>query len=309
MTDTLALFQVFVRVVEAGSFTRVAAEQNSSQPTVSRQIAALEEHLGARLFIRTTRKLTLTDDGRGFYDRARLALEAVSEAEEAVGRRRARPSGTLRLATPVVFGRLRVIPHLKAFFARYPGVSVDLVMNDGYADLIEEAIDLAIRSGAIPDTALIAKRIASTRRVVVASPAYLQGRSIPQHPRDLAGHNCVAFSRAAAAVHWPFDGPDGPLSHEVKGTFRTQNSEGTREAVMSGLGIGLLPIWHFTDEIETGRVVVLLAAFEPKPAPIHAVYPSRRLLPQKTRVMLDFLERQFARDPTLNPPEKHGATA
>ncbi|KIZ46045.1 MULTISPECIES: LysR substrate-binding domain-containing protein [Rhodopseudomonas] len=302
MSDTIALFRAFIRVVEAGSFTRVAAEQNSSQPTVSRQIAALEEHLGARLFTRTTRRLTLTDDGRSFYERARLALEAVGDAEESVGRRRARPSGTLRLACPVVFGRLRVIPHLKEFFSRYTGVSVDLVMNDGYADLVEEGIDLAIRSGEIPDTALIAKRIASTRRVVVAAPSYLRGRPLPAHPPDLAAHDCIAFSRAAFGVQWPFESPEGPISFEVKGRFRTQNSEGTREAVMSGLGIGLLPIWHFTDEIETGRVVVLLQAYEPKPAPIHVVYPSRRLLPRKTRVMIDFLERQFASDPKLNPP-------
>ena len=130
MTDTISLFRAFIRVVEAGSFTRVAQEQNSSQPTVSRQVAALEEHLGTRLFTRTTRKLTLTDDGRGFYERAKLAIEAVSEAEDAVGRRRSRPSGALRLAMPVVFGRLRVIPHLKEFLTRYPDVTIDLVMSD-----------------------------------------------------------------------------------------------------------------------------------------------------------------------------------
>src|ERR1700761_3541557 len=128
MTDTISLFRAFIRVVEAGSFTRVAHEQNSSQPTISRQVAALEEHLGARLFTRTTRKLTLTDDGRGFYERAKVAIEAVSEAEDAVGRRRSRPSGSLRLAMPVVFGRLRVIPHLKEFLSRYPDVTIDLVM-------------------------------------------------------------------------------------------------------------------------------------------------------------------------------------
>ena len=150
MTDTLALFRAFVRVVEAGSFTRVAQEQNSSQPTVSRQVAALEEHLGTRLFTRTTRKLTLTDDGRGFYERAKLAIEAVSEAEDAVGRRRSRPSGALRLAMPVVFGRLRVIPHLKEFLTRYPEVSVDLVMNDANADLVEEGSILPFAAARSP---------------------------------------------------------------------------------------------------------------------------------------------------------------
>src|SRR5258708_8796041 len=182
MTDTISLFRAFVRVVEAGSFTRVAQEQSSSQPTVSRQVAALEDHLGARLFTRTTRKLTLTDDGRGFYERAKLAIEAVSEAEDAVGRRRSRPSGALRLAMPVVFGRLRVIPHLKEFLTRYPEVSIDLVMNDANADLVEEGIDLAIRSGEIADSSLISRKIGVTPRAVVATPSSLPRRHSPNPP-------------------------------------------------------------------------------------------------------------------------------
>src|ERR1700720_949604 len=299
MTDTISLFRAFVRVVEAGSFTRVAQEQNSSQPTISRQVAALEEHLGTRLFTRTTRKLTLTDDGRGFYERAKLAIEAVSEAEDAVGRRRSRPSGALRLATPVVFARLRVIPHLKEFLTRYPDVTIDLMMNDAHADLVEEGIDLAIRSGEVTDGALIARKIGVTRRAVVAAPSYLRGKTLPKHPDDLAAHDCLTFTGITAGVRWHFGGPEGPVSVEVKG--RTRNSEGIREALLSGLGIGYAPIWHLTDEIETGRLVVLLDRYEPKPEPIHAVYPSRRFVPQKTRVMIDFLEQRFAMDPKLNP--------
>jgi len=301
MTDTISLFRAFVRVVEAGSFTRVAHEQNSSQPTISRQVAALEEHLGARLFTRTTRKLTLTDDGRGFYEGAKLAIEAVSEAEDAVGRRRSRPSGSLRLAMPVVFGRLRVIPHLKEFLSRYPDVTVDLVMNDSNADLVEEGIDLAIRSGEVTDNSLIARRIGTTRRAVVAAPSYLRGKTLPKHPADLAAHDCLTFTGIAAGVRWHFGGPEGPVSVEVTGRVRTRNSEGIREALLSGLGIGYLPIWHLTDEIETGRLVVLLDGFEPKAQPIQAVYPSRRFVPQRTRVMIDFLEQRFAHDPKLNP--------
>ena len=168
-------------------------------------MAALEEHLGARLFTRTTRKLTLTDDGRGFYERARLAIEAVSEAEDAVGRRRSRPSGSLRLAMPVVFGRLRVIPHLKEFLTRYPEVSIDLVMNDANADLVEEGIDLAIRSGEVTDNSLIARKIGVTRRVVVAAPSYLRGKTLPKHPGDLAAHDCLTFTgdhRRRALAFW-----------------------------------------------------------------------------------------------------------
>jgi len=301
MTDTLALFRAFIRVVEAGSFTRVAREQNSSQPTVSRQVAALEEHLGTRLFTRTTRKLTLTDDGRGFYERAKLAIEAVSEAEDAVGRRRSRPSGALRLAMPVVFGRLRVIPHLKEFLTRYPEVSIDLVMSDANADLVEEGIDLAIRSGEIADSSLIARKIGVTRRVVVAAPSYLRGKALPKHPADLAAHDCLTFTGIPAGVRWQFESPQGPVSVEVKGRVRTRNSEGIREALLSGLGIGFAPIWHFTDEIESGRLLILLHGYEPKPEPIHAAYPSRRFVPQKTRVMIDFLEQRFAIDPKVNP--------
>jgi DNA-binding transcriptional LysR family regulator len=298
--DTISLFRAFIRVVEAGSFTRVAQEQNSSQPTVSRQVAALEEHLGTRLFTRTTRKLKLTDDGRGFYERAKLAIEAVSEAEDAVGRRRSRPSGALRLAMPVVFGRLRVIPHLKEFLTRYPDVTIDLVMNDTNADLVEEGIDLAIRSGEVTDSALIARKIGVTRRVVVASPSYLRGKTLPKRPGDLAAHDCITFTGLTAGVHWRFEGPDGAVSVEVKGPVRTRNSEGIREAVLSGLGIGYAPVWHFTDEIENGRLVALLDGYEPKPEPIQAVYPSRRFVPQKTRAMIDFLEQRFAMDPKLS---------
>lgn len=301
MTDTLALFQAFIRVVEAGSFTRVAREQNSSQPTVSRQIAALEQHLGTRLFTRTTRQLTLTDDGRGFYERAKLAIEAVSEAEDAVGRRRSRPSGALRLATPVTFGRLRIIPHLKDFLSRYPDVGIDLVMSDSNADLVEEGIDLAIRSGEVTDTSLIARKIGVTRRVVVATPSYLRGKTPPRQPADLAGHDCILFGQGDAGAIWHFSGPDGPVSVQAKGRVRSRNSEGVRGAIMSGIGIGFAPVWHFTDEIETGLLKVLLPDYEPRPEPIHAIYPSRRFVPQKTRVMIDFLEQRFARDPTINP--------
>src|ERR1700692_1038136 len=272
MTDTISLFRAFVRVVEAGSFTRVAQEQNSSQPTVSRQVAALEEHLGTRLFTRTTRKLSLTDDGRGFHQRAKLAIEAGSEAEDAVGRPRSRPSGALALAMPVVFGRLRVIPHLKEFLTRYPDVTIDLMMNDAHADLVEEGIDLAIRSGEVTDAALIARKIGITRRVVVATPSYLRGKTLPTRPSDLADHDCITFTGVAAGVHWRFEGPgpDGAVSVEGKGPVRTRNSEAIREAVLSGLGIGYAPIWHLTDEIETGRLVVLLDGYEP-------------IVPQKTR--------------------------
>ena len=218
MSDLIALIRTFVRVVEAGSFTAVAQELNTSQPTISRHIAALEEQLGALLFQRTTRALTLTDDGRVLYEQARQALDSVQQALNAVGRRRGAPSGTLRLACPVVFGRLHLVPRLNAFLSRYPEVSVDLIMNDGFTDLVEEGIDLAVRIGDITDPSLIARRIGMTRRVTVVSPAYLAARGEPSRPEDLIHHECIVYSRLATGNRWEFSGENGPVCPATFGT-------------------------------------------------------------------------------------------
>jgi DNA-binding transcriptional LysR family regulator len=304
MTDTLTLYRTFVRVVEAGSFSAVAQELGSTQPTISRQVAELEERLGARLLHRTTRALAVTDDGRAFHERARQVLEAAQEAEGSVGRRRAAPSGLLRMAVPVVFGRLKLMPLIPAFLRRHPDVSVELVMGDGFTDLVEQGIDLAIRVGVVTDPGLVARRIGMTRRVAVASPAYLHARGRPAHPADLAGHDCIVYTRLATGNRWQFGGPDGPIEVGVNGRFRVDNSEGVREAVIAGLGIGVLPVWHFADGRGGGLAEVVLERFEPRPLPIQAVYPSRRLLAQKVRAMIDFLAHEFALDPLLSD---HGA--
>jgi DNA-binding transcriptional LysR family regulator len=299
--DLLAALRTFSRVVETGSFTAVAAELNTTQPTVSRQVAALEDHLGARLLSRTTRQLNLTDDGRVLYEHARRLLEAAEEARGAVGRRKGRPAGLLRLATPVVFGRLHVLPRLPGFLARHPEVSLDLVMSDSFTDLVEEGIDLAIRVGEVTDPALIAKRIGTTRRVTVASPEYLARRGEPAAPGDLGAHDCIVYTRLATGPRWTFSSADGPVTVEVSGRLRVNNSEGVREAVLGGLGIGVVPLWLVSDEVERGLVRLLMRPFEPQPLPMHAVYPSRRFLALKVRAMIDFLETEFALDPVISP--------
>jgi DNA-binding transcriptional LysR family regulator len=302
MTDRLALFRTFIRTVEAGSFSAVAREMHTTQPTISRQIALLEEHLGCLLFRRTTRALTLTDDGRVFYAHASRTLESLAEAESAVGRRKGSPSGRLRLASAVVFGRLHLIPRLPAFMARYPDIEIDLVMNDGFADLVEEGIDLAIRVGEITEPGLVARRIGATRRVVVATPDYLARHGRPQAPADLAGHDCIIYSRLAAGTNWSFATPQGPVSFPVSGRFHVNSTEGVRAAILQGLGIGYVPVWHFVEEeIGRGELEVLLAGFEPPPQPISAVYPTRRYLAPKVRAMIDFLASEFAVDPKLSP--------
>ncbi|MEZ5817714.1 MAG: LysR family transcriptional regulator [Hyphomicrobiaceae bacterium] len=298
--DLLGPMRTFVRVVEAGSFTRVAAEQSTTQPTISRQVAALEEYLGARLLTRTTRALTLTDDGRAFYEHALRALEAVGEAENAVGRRQAKPTGVLRLAVPVVLGRRHIVPRLARFLARYPEVSIDLAMSDGFVDLVEQGIDLAIRVGEITDQSLVARKIGMVRRLTVASPAYLKAKGTPRTPEELKRHDCIVYTRLATGNRWHFESIDGPLSVIVSGRFRVDNSEAVREGVLAGLGIAVIPAFAFSDEITRGAVKVLLKTYEPKLLPLNAVYPSRRYVPLRVRAMIDFLAHELEIDPVLS---------
>ena len=297
--DPVGPMQTFVRVVDAGSFTAAASQMNTTQPTISRQIAALEEHLGARLLTRSTRRLTLTDDGRVFYDHALRALEALGEAENAIGHRRAKPAGVLRMATPVVFGRLHIVPRLSAFLGRYPAVTVDLIMSDTFTDLTEQGIDLAIRVGEISDPGLIAKRIGLVRRVTVASPSYLGARGTPHTPADLADHDCIVYTRLSTGNRWIFEGEAGPITVEVEGRYRADNSEAVREGVISGLGIAVIPSFAFTEEIDSGKIKVLLKKYEPRRLPMHAVYPSRRIVSLKVRAMIDYLSHEFALDRRL----------
>lgn len=257
--------RVFVRVVETGSFSAVARETNTTQPTISRLVAQLEDHLGARLFQRTTRQVNTTEEGRQFYDYTRRALEAVTEAESAVGRRHAEPEGMVRLAAPVVFSRLHLLPRLPRLLVRHPKLGLDLVMHDGFADLVGEGIDLALRVGEIDDPSLVVRRVGVTRRVIAAAPSYLEQRGEPQQPRELTGHDCIVYTRLASGNVWHFDGPQGPSAIPVQGRFQVNNSEGVREAVLMGLGIGVVPIWLFRDEIEQGHVRLLLADYEPLP--------------------------------------------
>jgi DNA-binding transcriptional LysR family regulator len=300
MSDLVALFRTFTRIVEAGSFTAVARERNASQPTISRQVAMLEEHLGCVLFQRTTRALTLTDDGRVLYDHARRTLESVAEAEGSVGKRRGKPTGRLKLACSGVFGRLHIVPRLPQFRMRYPDIEIALIMGDAFADLVEEGIDLAIRIGEPGDSALVARRIGTTRRVVVASPAYLANRPALNRPEDLHQHDCIVYDRLLTGASWTFTTPEGPLIIPVDGPIHVNNTEAVRACILEGLGIGYVPSWHFVDgEIEDGRLVVLLRDFEAPIQPISAVYPSRRYLPPKVRAAIDYFAAAFDLDPRL----------
>jgi DNA-binding transcriptional LysR family regulator len=298
--DLFVVMRTFVRVAEAQSFTEVARETGATQSSVSKQIAALEHHLGARLFNRTTRSLTLTEVGRSYYEHCSEVLDSVTQATALIGRGRIAPTGLVRVGTPVGFGRLHVASRIRRLLDKYPALRVELVMSDGFVDLVEEGLDVAIRVGEIRDQSLVARRIGITRRVTVGSAEYFARHGEPRSPEDLTHHNCIVYTYLATGHEWHFVGPQGPVSVRVRGNFLANNSEAVREAVAAGVGIAVTPIWLFRDEITSGLVRAVLPDCEPKRLPIHAVYPSRRFVPTKVRVLVDFLADEFSLDPHIS---------
>jgi len=301
--DRIACMKSFVRTVETGSFSAVARELDTTQPTISKQIAALEEYLDVQLLIRSTRTVSVTDEGSRFYEHSQRVLEAVAEAESSVGQRQ-KPSGVLRVSSPVAFGQLQIVPRLKPFLDRYPDIKIDLLMTDQFVDLVEEGVDLAIRIGNVQDTALITQRIGTTRRITVGHQSYFDLASEPQTPEDLIHHNCIVYTRMATGNEWHFESSHGPINVTVNGNIQTNNSIAIREAVFAGLGIALTPIWLFGDAMQHGNLRVILKAYQPVPLPIHAVYRRGRFIPAKVRCLIDFLSNEFKLDSSLSDNEQ-----
>lgn len=299
--DLLAAFRAFARVAETGSFSAVAREAGTTQPAVSRQVAALEAHLGVRLLQRSTRSLTLTEDGRDLLGHVRLVLETVEQAEAAIGRRRVAPAGLVRLGSPIVFGRMYLAPHIGALLARYPELTVDLVLTDDVVDMVQGGLDLTIRVGPIGDAGLVARRVGTTTSLVVAAPSYLEGRAALRHPAELGAHECIIFTRRETPETWEFRGPDGAsVPVEVSGRLRANSIEAVLEAALAGSGVALVPTWMLRDELRSGRLVAPLKEWQPPRRPISVVYPSRRFLAPRTRAVIDFIVDEFRLDPVIS---------
>ena len=285
--DRLKAMQTFVRVVESGSFSAVARESQATQSGVSKQVAALERELGAQLLSRTTRSLALTEAGERYFEQARRLVAEIAEAEGALRQGERQLTGWLRVAASVGFGRLKLLPLVKTFLAAHPGVKVDLRLNDGFIDLIEEGIDVAVRIGELADSSLVARRIGSTQRALIASRKYLRslpkGLKAPRVPEDLARHNCIVYSELATQNAWSFTaGPGAPaevgtsVTIRAQGNLQTNSSEVIRASVLSGMGIGYSPTWLFDDEMATGELQVLLPDWPAPPLPVHLVSPQQR---------------------------------
>lgn len=298
--DRLDAIKLFVRVAETGSFSAVAREANIGQPAVSKQVAALEAHLGAQLMHRTSRSLALTEAGQAFYEAGVRLLSDLEAAEALVGAGQSRPSGLLRVSLSAGFGRLRVVPLLPAFHARYPGVEVETLVSDRFVDLVEEGVDVAIRIGDLADSALVARRVGTAQRVTVASPAYLARAGDPAGPHDLERHACIAFVFQRIPRPWSFRTAEGVIEHRPKGPLRTNDAEHVRVAALAGMGIAQAPRWLFSSELADGSLREVLAAWPGERTPIHAVHPGGRP-PGKLRAFVDFLAVAYERDPELTP--------
>jgi len=292
--DRLAALEAFARVAETGSFSAAARGLNLSKSLISRQVSALEAELGARLISRTTRSLTLTEAGRGYYEQVTRILAQMEEADLSVSQLQATPRGRLRVNAPMSFSLLRLAPALPDFLALYPEIEVDMVMNDRRVDLMEEGFDLAIRIGRLADSSLVARKLGAMQRYIVASPAYLAERGTPKVPADLRHHACLCYSNADTIDEWRFCEPDGrPISIEVKGRVRANNGDLLRIAALRGLGFVDLPNFLVAADIESGALVPVLQDYVRQDGGIYAVYPHARYLPPKIRVFIDFLAERW----------------
>ena len=286
--DLLAALTTFVRVADSGSFSAAARESHTSHTAVTRSIAQLEEHFGLRLFQRSTRRLSLTEDGQNLLGYARPFIETAGEMRDALGRQSASPTGLVRLGLPVAASSW-VVPALPELLERYPGLVVELVIADTFGDLIEERLDVALIGWQPPEGTTIVRAVGTYRRIAVAAPIYLERRGTPAHPTELARHACIIHDRIPEGARWRFHGPGEAIEVQVSGAIHANNSEAIRQAAVSGMGIARLPDMTVLDDLRAGRLVHVLAGFAPMREQIYLVYPTRRHLPPRVRVVIDFL--------------------
>ncbi len=286
--DRLEAMSILVAAVEGGSFTAASRKLGMPLPTVSRKVAELEVHLNARLLIRTTRRLTLTDAGEAYLAASRTILEQVAEAERAASGEYLTPRGTLAIAAPIVFGRLHVLPAVNAFLAAFPDIDVQLVLSDRNADLVSDQLDVAVRIGPLHDSSMIATRVGAVRYVVCASPAFLATHGTPKTPDDLAGLPCVTFGVNATAS-WSFAAKRrAARSIPVRSRLVVNTAEAAVDAAVAGVGLTRVLSYQALAAIREKRLKVVLANFEGEPLPVHLVYPAQSHLPLKLRRFLEF---------------------
>ena len=294
--DRLAAMPTFVTIVDQGSLTAAAETLDRSLPTVVRTLAALEEHLGARLLRRTTRRMSLTGEGRDYLERSRRILADVEEAELAVGRGQGEPRGEVRMTAPALFGQLHVAPAVTGFLERHRQVQVDLLLLNRMVNLVDEGVDLALRIGPLVDSAMIAVPVGRMRRVVCASPALLAEHGEPEHPVALADLPCIRFSSVDTGRHWRFQERGEALEVEVGGAFTCSEATAVAEACARGIGFAQQFHYQVAPLLRADRLAIVLRDFEPDPLPVSLVYPEARLVSSRLRALITWLREAIGAD-------------
>jgi len=292
--DRFLEMQTFNAVVDAGSFVKAADALAMSKAAVSRYVVDMETRLGVRLLHRTTRRLSLTDEGQIFYVRSKELLAELAEAEDEITSRSDAASGLLRINAPFTFGVLHLAPLWGAFRAQHPKVKLDVTLADRLIDLVEEGYDVAIRIANLENSTLVSKRLATTRMVLCGSPQYLKLYGTPKHPSELANHAVISYSYWSTKDEWHFKGPLGPVSVKTNPCIHTNNGDTCRAAALASQGIILQPSFLVGDDLASGKLVELMPEFRSLEIGIYAVYPTRKHVSPKVRALIDFLTNHFS---------------
>lgn len=292
--DRFLEMQTFNAVVDAGSFVKAADALAMSKAAVSRYVVDMETRLGVRLLHRTTRRLSLTDEGQIFYVRSKELLAELAEAEDEITSRSDAASGLLRINAPFTFGVLHLAPLWGSFLAQHPQVKLEVSLADRLVDLVEEGYDVAIRIAKLENSTLVSKRLAKTRMVLCASPQYLKLHGTPKHPSELADHAVISYSYWSTKDEWHFQGPLGPVSVKTRPCIHTNNGDTCRAAALASQGIILQPSFLVGDDLAAGTLLELMPEFRSLELGIYAVYPTRKHVSAKVRALIDFLTNHFS---------------
>jgi DNA-binding transcriptional LysR family regulator len=294
--DRFQEMQAFAAVVDAGSFVGASDALAMSKAAVSRQVAELEARLGVRLLHRTTRKLSLTEEGEVFYARCRELLGSLSEAEAEVTARSGQALGVLKVSAPVSFGLLHLAGLWAGFMAAHPNVSLDVTLSDRMVDLVEEGFDVAVRIARLPSSSLVSRQLSWTRMVLCATPQYLRAHGTPTHPSELAGHQVLAYTLLATGDSWGFEGPEGHVAVKVSPRMHSNSGDTCRAAALGHQGIILQPTFMIAEDLRAGRLVEVLPQYRSLQLGIYALYPTRKHVLPKVRLLIDYLAQSFAQN-------------
>ncbi|GAA3933895.1 LysR family transcriptional regulator [Litoribacillus peritrichatus] len=292
--DSFGVLEVFVAVIENGSFSGAAKKLEVSKSAVSKRVSQLEVKLGVRLLHRTTRKLSLTEAGQRYFEHALKALSAAKEAEDAVSQMQDLPKGLLRINAPMSFGRLYLSKIVPEFLKTFPDVEISLQLDDKKVDLVAGGYDIAIRVGELADSTLVARKLAPCISRLCASPDYITEYGMPVAPEDLTRHNCVLFSYSSDVNVWSLSNGENHHQVQVSGNYRVNNSEALKEAISQGVGIGRLPLYVSQAAVASGELIPVLPDYQLPEQSFYAVFPERQFLPAKVRVFIDFLIQKFS---------------